>query len=229
MKKSSPQVEEIKMINSILLGPPGAGKGSVAKLIADHYHLPHISTGDMFREAIAKGTPVGQLAATFINAGKLVPDDVTIALVKERIQSPDCKQGFMFDGFPRTIPQAEALQTLLVSIKRPINTVMEFDCDRKELIRRITGRRVCKTCGTPYHVDTMKPKVEGICDRDGGHLILRKDDNLEALTVRLKAYEEQTFPLIGFYQAKGLITPFDGAKTTKDLFQDVKKFLDTLA
>jgi adenylate kinase len=229
MKKSSPQVEEIKMINSILLGPPGAGKGSVAKLIADHYHLPHISTGDMFREAMAKGTPVGKLAATFINAGKLVPDDVTIALVKERIQSPDCKQGFMFDGFPRTITQAEALQTLLVSIKRPINTVMEFDCDRKELIRRITGRRVCKTCGTPYHVDTMKPKVEGICDRDGGTLILRKDDNLEALTVRLKAYEEQTFPLIGFYQAKGLITPFDGAKTTKDLFQDVKKFLDTLA
>jgi adenylate kinase len=182
----------------------------------------------MFREAMAKGTQVGKLAATFINAGKLVPDDVTIALVKERIQSPDCKQGFMFDGFPRTIPQAEALQTLLVSIKRPINTVMEFDCDRKELIRRITGRRVCKTCGTPYHVDTMKPKVEGICDRDGGPLILRKDDNLEALTVRLKAYEEQTFPLIGFYKAKGLLTPFDGAKQTKDLFKDVKKFLDRL-
>lgn len=217
------------MINSILLGPPGAGKGSVAKLIADHYHLPHICTGDMFREAIAKGTPVGQLAATFIHAGKLVPDDVTIALVKERIQAPDCKQGFIFDGFPRTIPQAEALQTLLVSIKRPINTVMEFDCVRKELIRRITGRRVCKTCGSPYHVDTMKPKVEGICDRDGGPLILRKDDNLDALTVRLKAYEDQTFPLIGFYLAKGLITPFDGAKSTKDLFQDVKKFLDTLA
>jgi adenylate kinase len=229
MKKSSHQVEEIKMINAILLGPPGAGKGSVAKLIADDYHLPHISTGDMFREAIAKGTDIGKLAATFINAGKLVPDDVTIALVKERIQAPDCRQGFMFDGFPRTIPQAEALQTLLMSIKRPLNTVMEFDCDRSELIRRITGRRVCKTCGTPYHVDTMKPKVEGICDRDGGPLILRKDDNLEALTVRLKAYEEQTFPLIGFYQAKGLITPFDGAKTTKDLFQDVKKFLDTLA
>jgi adenylate kinase len=229
MKKSSHQVEEIKMINAILLGPPGAGKGSVAKLIADDYHLPHISTGDMFREAIAKGTDIGKLAATFINAGKLVPDDVTIALVKERIQAPDCKQGFMFDGFPRTIPQAEALQTLLMSIKRPLNTVMEFDCDRSELIRRITGRRVCKTCGMPYHVDTMKPKVEGICDRDGGPLILRKDDNLEALTVRLKAYEEQTFPLIGFYQAKGLITPFDGAKTTKDLFQDVKKFLDTLA
>jgi adenylate kinase len=228
MKKSWHRAEEIKMINSILLGPPGAGKGSVAKLIADHYNLPHISTGDMFREAIANGTEVGKLAATFINAGKLVPDDVTIALVKERIQAPDCKHGFMFDGFPRTIPQAEALQTLLVSIKRHLNTVMEFDCDRTELIRRITGRRVCKTCGTPYHVDTMKPKVEGICDRDGGPLILRKDDNLEALTVRLKAYEDQTFPLIGFYQAKGLITPFDGAKTTKDLFQDVKKFLDRL-
>ncbi len=129
------------MINAILLGPPGAGKGSVAKLIADQYNIPHISTGDMFREAMAQGTAVGKLAATFINAGKLVPDDVTIALVKERLQAPDCKKGFMFDGFPRTLPQAEALQTLLISIKRPINTVMEFDCERKELIRRITGRR----------------------------------------------------------------------------------------
>jgi adenylate kinase len=217
------------MINAILLGPPGAGKGSVAKLIADHYKIPHISTGDMFREAISQGTPVGKLAATYINQGQLVPDEVTIALVKERIQQPDCQQGFMFDGFPRTIPQADALQTLLSSIQRPINTVMEFDCDRTELIRRITGRRVCKVCGTPYHVDTMKPKVEGQCDRDGGPLIQRKDDNLEALTVRLKAYEEQTFPLIGFYQAKGLITPFDGAKQTSDLFQDVKAFLDRLA
>jgi adenylate kinase len=217
------------MINAILLGPPGAGKGSVAKLIADHYHIPHISTGDMFREVMAKGTPLGQLAASYINAGKLVPDDVTIALVKERIQAPDCQKGFMFDGFPRTIPQAEALQTLLATMHRPINTVMEFDCARQELIRRITGRRVCKICGTPYHVDTMKPKVEGICDRDGGPLIQREDDNLEALTVRLKAYETQTFPLIGFYKAKGLITPFDGAKKTIDLFHDVKAFLDHLA
>jgi adenylate kinase len=180
----------------------------------------------MFREAISQGTPVGLLAATFINAGKLVPDDVTIKLVEERLQSNDCQQGFMFDGFPRTLPQAEALQILLKKMNRPINTVMEFDCDRTELIRRITGRRVCKVCGTPYHVDTMKPKVANICDHDGAPLIQRKDDNLEALTVRLKAYEEQTFPLIGFYQALGFITRFDGAKKTRDLFLDVKAFLD---
>jgi adenylate kinase len=214
------------MINAILLGPPGAGKGSVAKLIADHYHIPHISTGDMFREAIAQKTPVGLLAATFINAGQLVPDDVTIKLVEERLRAKDCQNGFMFDGFPRTIPQAKALQVLLKNMNRPINTVMEFDCDRTELIRRITGRRVCKVCGTPYHVDTMKPKVENKCDRDGAPLIQRKDDNLEALTVRLKAYEDQTFPLIGFYQALGFMTRFDGAKKTRDLFLDVKAFLD---
>ena len=229
MKKwSLPEVVN-KMINAILLGPPGVGKGSVGKLIADHYHIAHISTGDMFRDAMAKGTTLGKLAGALINQGKYVPDDVTIALVKERIQAPDCKHGFMFDGFPRTIPQAEALQTLLKSMKRPINTVMGLDCEEKELVRRITGRRICKICGTPYHVDTIKPRVQGICDHDGGPLIQREDDNLKAFTVRLKAYEDQTLPLIGFYKALGLLIPYDGAKKPKDLFLDVKKNLDRLA
>ena len=217
------------MINAILLGPPGSGKGSVAKLIAEHYHIPHISTGEMFRKAIAKGSSLGKLAASFIDGGNLVPDDVTIALVKERIQAPDCKKGFMFDGFPRTIPQAEALQTFLTSIKRPISTVIEFDCNRKELVRRIKGRLVCSKCGTSYHVDTMKPKLSGKCDHDGGQLIQRKDDTLEAFNVRLKAYEELTLPLIGFYRALGLLNPYDGAKKPIDLFHDVKKHLDVLA
>jgi adenylate kinase len=217
------------MVNAILLGPPAAGKGSVAKLLTKAYNIPHISTGDMFREAIKKKTEVGKIAGALINDGKFVPDDITIALVRERLQADDCKNGFMFDGFPRTIPQAEALEGLLKEINRPINTVMEFDCSRDELKRRITGRRVCPVCGTPYHIDTMKPKVEGICDHDGAQLIQRKDDNLEALTIRLKAYEDLTFPLIAFYEAKGLLTRFDGAKKTVDLFDDVKAFLETLS
>lgn len=214
------------MLNIILLGPPGAGKGSVAKLIVQQYKIPHISTGDMFREAIKEGTPVGKLAATFINDGKLVPDDVTIALVKERLSKPDCRQGFLLDGYPRTIPQAEALQAIGQEIKRPIKAVLEFDCDRKELTRRITGRRVCKNCGAPYHVDTMKPKVEGVCDLCGGPLIQRKDDNLEALNVRLDAYEKQTLPLVAFYQKQRLLTKFDGALKTQVLFETyVQPFL----
>lgn len=214
------------MLNIILLGPPGAGKGSVAKLIAKEYHLPHISTGDMFREAIKEGTPVGKLAATFIHDGKLVPDDVTIALVKERLSKPDCQQGFLLDGYPRTIPQAEALQKIGLEINRPIRAVLEFDCDRTELIRRISGRRVCKNCGAPYHVDTMKPKVADVCDLCGGALMQRKDDNLEALTVRLDAYEKQTLPLVAFYEQQRLLTKFDGALKTQILFDMyVKPFL----
>jgi adenylate kinase len=216
------------MINAILLGPPAAGKGSVAKLLSKHYHVPHISTGDMFREAMEAQTPLGVLAASFIDKGNLVPDDVTIALVEERLANPDCRHGFMFDGFPRTIVQADALENLLKKMKRPINTVLEFECNRPELIRRITGRRICSECGTPYHIDTMKPKKEGVCDHDGAPLLTRKDDNVDAFTVRLKAYDELTAPLIGYYQAKGLITQFDGVKATVDLFEDVKAFLDTL-
>lgn len=217
------------MLNIILLGPPGAGKGSVAKIILQRYQIPHISTGDMFREAIKEGTKVGKEAATYINAGKLVPDDVTIALVKERLAKPDCQKGYLLDGYPRTIPQAEALDKIGKEIKRPVSAVLEFDCERKELIRRITGRRVCKQCGAPYHIDTMKPKVAGKCDLDGAELIQRKDDNLEAFTVRLKAYEDQTFPLVAFYQKKKLLTKFDGALKTQLLYdQHVQPFLETL-
>jgi adenylate kinase len=213
------------MINVILLGPPAAGKGSVAKLLKDHYRIPHISTGDMFREAIAKQTPVGQLAATYINKGHLVPDEVTIELVRERLLQPDTEHGFMFDGFPRTIPQADALQTLLATLNRPLLSVLSIECHRQELIRRITGRLVCTVCGVPYHPDTIPPKVAGICDHDGAPLMQRKDDNLEAFTVRLDAYEAQTSPLIGYYKALGLITPFDGVKDPVDLFEDIRQFL----
>ena len=149
--------------NIILMGPPGAGKGTLAKqLIALGY--VHISTGDMFREAIKAGTELGKLADSYIKRGDLVPDEVTIGLVKERLSKDDCANGFLLDGFPRTLPQAEALEKLTKEINRPIETVINLDCDNKELVRRISGRRVCKNCGAPYHIETMKPKVEGTCD-----------------------------------------------------------------
>src|SRR5574344_1991939 len=185
--------------NIILMGPPGAGKGTLAKQLKVAHSLVHISTGDMFREAIKTGTPLGKLAQSFIAKGDLVPDDVTIGIVKDRLSQEDCANGFLLDGFPRTLVQAEALDKLAVEIHRPIDVVVNLDCNEKELIRRISGRRVCKNCGTPYHIDTMKSKVEGICDVCGGPLFQRPDDNEEALKVRLGHYIHDTKPLLDYY------------------------------
>ncbi|HOJ44723.1 MAG TPA: adenylate kinase [Bacilli bacterium] len=210
------------MLNIILMGPPGAGKGTQAKRIIADYDIPHISTGDMFREAIKAGTELGKLAASYINKGDLVPDEVTIGLVKERLSQPDCQRGYLLDGFPRTLPQAEALQGLAKDIGRPVNAVIDFTAERRELIRRITGRRVCTGCGTPYHVDTMKPKVAGVCDVCGGTLIQRKDDNLEALIVRLDHYEKMTKPLIEYYENLGLLRRVNGLLEADILYVDMK-------
>jgi adenylate kinase len=213
------------MIHAIVLGPPGSGKGSVAKLICQAYNIPHISTGDMFREAIASNTNIGKIAASFIHEGHFVPDDVTIEIVKQRILQPDCAHGFLFDGFPRTLPQAEALDQLLKTLQRPLTIVIDLACDEPELIRRIAGRLVCPTCGSSYQVDTVKPRVAGVCDLDATTLVQRKDDNLEAFAIRTKAYQDLTLPLIGFYKAKGLLKLFDGDQPTVDLFEDVKQAL----
>lgn len=212
-------------LNIILMGPPGAGKGTQAKRIVAQYKIPHISTGDMFREAIAQGTELGVLAASFINKGNLVPDEVTIGLVKERLSKPDCAKGYLLDGFPRTIPQAEALEKLTKEISRPIEAVINMTADRKELIRRISGRRVCKNCATPYHVDTLKPAVLDICDSCGGPLVQRKDDTIESLTVRLSAYETQTRPLEKFYGDRKLLTEVDGLLGIDDVFKIIQDVL----
>ena len=210
--------------NIILMGPPGAGKGTLAKQLITLGYV-HISTGDMFREAIKAGTELGKLADSYIKHGDLVPDEVTIGLVKERLSKDDCAKGFLLDGFPRTLPQAEALETLTKEIARPIDAVINLDCAHDELVRRISGRRVCKNCGAPYHIDTMKPKVEGVCDICGGPLYQRNDDNEEALKVRLNHYVNETKPLLDFYQARGLLTSFDSLKGSAVTFDEIAKFL----
>ena len=207
--------------NIILMGPPGAGKGTLAKQLMSAYDLVHISTGDMFREAIKAGTDLGKLAKSFIDKGDLVPDEVTIGIVRERLSQDDCEKGFLLDGFPRTLPQAEALKKMSKEINRPIEVVINLDCDKQELIKRISGRRVCKTCGAPYHVVNMKPKVEGVCDICGGPLYQRADDNEEALKVRLEHYVQDTKPLLDFYAKKGLLESFDSLVGKELLFDQV--------
>lgn len=213
------------MLNIILMGPPGAGKGTQAKILIAKFNIPHISTGDMFREAIKEGTPLGKLAASYINDGHLVPDDVTIGLVKERLSKDDCANGYLLDGFPRTIPQAEALEVLTKEIGREVKYVINIDTPKEELVSRICGRRVCKKCGAPYHIVNVKPKVDGVCDICGGELVQRPDDNEEALSIRLEAYTKQTKPLLDFYSKKGLLKTFSG-KSRDELTPQLLKLLE---
>ncbi len=210
----------------LLLGAPGAGKGSQAKLIKDHYHIPHISTGDMFREAIKEGSELGKLANTYISKGNLVPDEVTIGLVKERLSKNDCKNGYLLDGFPRTLVQAEALDKLSKDINQDLQLVIDVDVDDLILIDRITGRRVCKKCGSTYHIKNMPSKVEGVCDNCGGELYIRNDDNLTAFKTRLENYYKQTAPLIEYYKNKNLLVKVDGSKELNEVFSSIKKAIE---
>lgn len=213
------------MKNIILMGPPGAGKGTNAKRIATFYKIPHISTGDMFREAIKNKTSLGELASSYMSKGLLVPDEVTIGLVKERLSRDDCKDGYLLDGFPRTLVQAEALTRLSEEIGRPVTNVINIVVSEDILVDRICGRRVCKVCGAPYHVRNMKPKVDGVCDLCGGELVQRKDDNEETLKSRLAEYHKMTEPLIEYYTKLGVVSDIDGTKDLDVLFEDIKAIL----
>lgn len=199
------------MLNIVLMGPPGAGKGTHAMWMAKDNAIPHISTGDMFREAMASGSELGNQIKDIINKGGLVSDDLTCALVKERLSREDCANGYLLDGFPRTIAQAEALKTFGKEINREVNLVINISAPDELLIERIAGRRVCPKCGASYNVNTMKPKVEGICDVCGAELIQRKDDNEESFKVRLANYYASTAPLLDFYKEEGLLNDFDGS------------------
>ena len=216
------------MKNIILMGPPGAGKGTQATDLVERYHIPHISTGDMFREAIKNKTPLGQKAEAIIARGDLVPDDITVGLVKERLSQDDCANGYLLDGFPRTIPQAEALEEIGKEIGRPVNAVIDISVPEEVLIDRIGGRRVCPKCGASYHVRNMKPKVEGKCDHCGSDLIQRKDDNPESFKVRLENYYKQTAPVSDFYEARKLLHRYDGQGDKTRLQKELFAFLDTL-
>lgn len=205
-------------MNFIFLGPPGAGKGSLAVLVAEDYKIPHISTGDIFRAAIKNQTELGKKVKAIIDSGALVSDDVTCALIKERLAEADCKNGFILDGFPPTIPQAEMLSTFCPDV-----TVVNFTIADDIVIKRLSTRRVCKKCGANYNVITKPSKKEGICDECGGELYQRDDDKQEAILNRMKVYRDQTEPLIGFYREKGKITDVDSAIETKELLNTFKK------
>lgn len=211
-------------MNIILLGPPGAGKGTQAKRLIDTYGIPQISTGDMLREAVKNQTQLGLEAKKFMDAGQLVTDEVVIGLVKERLGRDDCAGGFMLDGFPRTVPQAEELDKVLGADKA-IDHVVSIEVPNEELMGRLTGRRTCKACGAGFHVIFDPPKVEGVCDKCQGELYQRDDDNEATVSNRLKVYESQTKPLIDYYGDKGLVRPIDGVGAIEDIFARIKAVL----
>ena len=209
----------------IMLGAPGAGKGTQAKQIADKYSIPHISTGDIFRANIKNGTELGQKAKKYMDQGLLVPDELTCDLVMDRIGQEDCKNGFVLDGFPRTIPQAEALDAALVKIGQKMDFAVDVDVPDENIVNRMGGRRACLSCGATYHMVHIPPKKEGICDVCGQPLVLRDDDKPETVKNRLDVYHKQTQPLIDFYNAKGILKSVDGTVDMKDVFAAIVAIL----
>lgn len=194
----------------VLMGPPGAGKGTQAANLADRLGLVHVASGDLFREALDEGTPLGLQAKAYMERGELVPDDIVVTMVLERISRPDCAPGVVLDGFPRTLPQAKALDAALASQGRPVDVALNLQVPEEVVLKRLTGRRICRDCQTPYHVVFNPPAREGVCDRCGGPLYQREDDQEETVRHRLEVYREQTAPLISYYRQRGLLREVDG-------------------
>ena len=210
----------------VILGPPGAGKGTQAEYIVERYNIPHISTGDIFRENIKNNTELGKEAKSYMDKGLLVPDDLVIALVEDRLNKDDAKEGFLLDGFPRTVAQAVSLDSILDKNNEKLTKVINISVDPEILIERAVGRRVCKTCGMTYHVKFNPPKEEGICDKDGTKLIQRDDDTEETVKTRISVYFDQTAPLIDYYRAQNLLVDIDGAKDIDKVFEDIVSGLE---
>ena len=209
----------------IMLGAPGAGKGTQAKRIAEKYQIPHISTGDIFRSNIKEGTELGMKAKQFMDQGLLVPDEVTIGMLLDRIHQDDCEKGYVLDGFPRTIPQAESLTKALSDRGEAIDYAIDVDVPDENIVNRMSGRRACLTCGATYHVTFAPPAKEGICDVSGAELVLRDDDKPETVQKRLAVYHEQTQPLIDYYKEKGVLHSVDGTKDMEEVFQSITEIL----
>ena len=209
----------------LLMGPPGAGKGTQAEKLTELFNIPHISTGDMFRKAQKDGTELGLKAKSYMEKGQLVPDEVTIGIVRERLAEEDCQSGFLLDGFPRTVQQADALDQILRDLGTHLDAVVNIEVAKDFLVERLTGRRVCRGCGATYHVKFNEPKLEGVCDRCGGELYQRADDTIETVGNRLDVYAEQTAPLIDYYAAKGLIKNIDGSQSVEKVLADIKACL----
>ncbi len=215
-------------MNIVLMGPPGAGKGTQAEFIKKEYPIPHISTGDMFRDAVSRETELGKEAKKYMDAGKLVPDEVTIGIVEERLGEADCKTGFLLDGFPRTTVQAEALDKVLNSSDRKINVAINIAVPNDILIKRLSGRVSCKECKVVYNLQSNPPATEGICDNCGGELIQRSDDQGETVAKRLEVYQKQTNPLLAYYARQNVLQEIDGNRDSKLVFADIKNCLESL-
>lgn len=210
----------------IILGPPGAGKGTQASRIVERYNIPHISTGDILRENIAKGTELGKEAKGYMDQGTLVPDSLVVKLVNERIKESDCENGFLLDGFPRTVGQAVALDAELDKMEIEIDKVINIVVDADKLIERATSRRVCPVCGETYNIKAKPPKIEGVCDNDGAKLITRSDDTEETVSVRIQVYTDQTSPLIDYYKAQGTLFDVDGSQPIEKVHEDIIKGIE---
>lgn len=213
-------------MNILIMGPAGAGKGTMSDLILKEYNIAHISTGDMLRENVRNSTALGLEAQSYMNQGKLVPDDLINAMVEDRIQQPDCANGYLLDGFPRTLVQAEVFDKIAKKIGKEVDAVIDLQVKFEILEERITGRRICPKCGAIYHIHNHSSKVEGVCDVCGSELQQRKDDTVEQLKVRMEAYESSTKPVIDYYDQKGVVTHIDAAQKPEKVFEDIKKALE---
>ena len=210
----------------IMLGAPGAGKGTQAKMIAEKFGIPHISTGDIFRANIKNGTELGKKAKEFMDKGQLVPDELTVEILLDRVANDDCKNGYVLDGFPRTIPQADVLDKELTKLGDKVDFAINVDVPDENIVRRMSGRRACLKCGATYHIEHIPPKTEGICDKCGSELVQRDDDKPETVQNRLSVYHEQTQPLIEYYDKKNILKSVDGTKDMQEVFSDIVNILN---